>query len=64
MAPEENENLENPENSVGRLAQKLAVSVSTRMDRNAFFQILSSRLRELFTTTDSASTFTTGTGKS
>ena len=48
MAPEENENLENPENSVGRLAQKLAVSVSTRMDRNAFFQILSSRLRELF----------------
>lgn len=48
MAPEENDSLENSENSVGRLAQKLAVSVSTRMDRNAFFQILSSRLRELF----------------
>ena len=48
MAPEENDTLENSENSVGRLAQKLAVSVSTRMDRNAFFQILSSRLRELF----------------
>ena len=46
--PEQTHTQEKSQNSDATLAQKLAVSVSTRMDRNAFFQILSSRLRELF----------------